>query len=330
MIDTIVAQLPVEDVMPGDTWECTTTTRGPDIIRRYACHVGTVRLTVNQHRDGRRRMRVEASLPKVLFGQNISLLNAVQVTKAIIALQSEVKRLSSYVTISPVATWELSEVHWCDAWCVDSPSAVISALAATVPQTKAQRTTRENDGRGGQTYRRQPRGARGEWSEQIYDKAAETMALLAKGKIDLGKCGLSAEQVEEMARGMLRFEVVTRRKALRAILGPEPTVARLYDYLAANGSAFIQARWDRLSANLKPTPIADVARDLRANYAVCTAADLFNFWVAVSQLGVAEYQQLTQVAPEKWRRQVNRLKEVGLGLRQPGHPEWPNILSLDG
>ncbi len=313
--------------MPGDAWECTTTTRGPEIIRRYVCHVGTVRLAINQHRDGRRRMRVEASLPKVFLGQNISLLNAVQLPKAMIALQSEVERLSPYVTVSPVATWDLSEVHWCNAWRVDSPSAVISALAATVPQSKAQRTTRENDGHGGHTYRRQPRGARGEWSEQIYDKEAETVALLAKGKIDLGKCGLSAEQVEEMARGVLRFEVVTRRKALRAILGPEPTIARLYDYLAANGSAFIAARWKRLSANLKPTPIADAARDLRATYAACTAADLFGFWFTASYLGVAEYQQLTQVAPEKWRRQINRLKDAGLGL---GHPEWPNILSLDG
>ena len=325
MIDTIVAHFEVGDTPPGDTWEMTTTTRGPNTIRRYFMAAATVRLSTHLHRDGRVRMHVEASLPKLLLGQNITLLNVAQVQEASIALQREVERLAPCVTVPPVANWSLAEVHWCHAWRVNSPGEVINALAETAPQTRAQRTTREDDGHGGQTYRRQPRSGRGEWSEQVYDKGAETMSLLALGKIDLGRCGLSAEQITAMAQGVLRYEVVTRRKSLRSILGAGSTVAGLYNHLDTHGTQFVQDRWNRLSVNWKPTATAEVARHLRANHKASIAADLFNFWHTVSHLGVPEYKHLTAIPPEKWRRQVTRLTEAGLGLGQQVSVERPDI-----
>ena len=213
LIDTIVAQFEAKDILPGTNWDSTTTTFGLVSRHRYFTTESTVRLTLQRNRDGRVRMRVEASLPKFLQGHNITIINAAQIREACALLEREVRNLAPLVTVPAVAEWTLTEVHWCYAWRLDSPSTIISTLADIAPHSRAHRITREDDGHGGYTYRRQPRSGRGEWSEQLYDKAAETAFLLQKGRMDIERCELSSEQVTELARGVLRFEVISRRKA---------------------------------------------------------------------------------------------------------------------
>lgn len=330
MIDTIVAQFETTSGLPSLNWEISTTTRGTAVHTRYFCSAGTVRLTVQQNWDGQVRMRVEASLPKIIQGHNIVILNAAQIRDACAVLHQEVIRLASDSVVPPVEEWGLTEVHWCYAWRVDSPGAVINALAETSPHSKAQRKTREDDGHGGFTFRRQPRSGHGDWSEQVYDKGAETLALLQKGKIELASWGLSQTAVEEMARGVLRFEVITRKQMLRGVLGTPPTIALLHNYLDKHGTALLSDRWDRLTVNWRPTSTSGVAQKLRVCYPNSTATNLFDFWHAVTHIGVSEYRQFTGIDADKWRRQVRRLKEAGIGLGDQVTIECPTIPIYDG
>jgi hypothetical protein len=288
------------------------------VYKHQSAYNRTIRLTLIAHPHLRPRLEVETSLPKVLRGENITPFTLADCRDALGLLHAYVVEVAPDLPVPPVDTWEVSRVELAHAWTVENPDAYIHDLTPTVRarQDAALRHHIKNH-HGGSGLERI--GASNGWKDKLYNKAAETEALIAERKIDRRACRLSDDQLRALARGVLRYEYTLERDEIRSSLlahGPA-TVGRLLHHLETQGNAHLARRWQDFSRHWVPCADADVVQRLKARYpTACTALRLMDFWYHANGRGLEAYRQVTGISDKLLAERLKGLREAGVGFGQ--------------
>ncbi len=313
MVDTLVMYFPHPLRQPGAEWEPRYVhVDGQPHVDRYVRNSRHARLTL-KHIGPQSMMLVEASLPVLLWGHNITLLTLADFIQASSNLAALVTAATPDEEIPPLEEWSLSRVDYCYSWNVGDPWRYTASINSALDCTRRQETKYHHTPKyGGDTLERF--GGKS-WREILYNKWAETQASLkdARPRPDDAR----REQLLDLAQGILRYEVQARRKLLKTHLGNAPTFADLACDLAQNGNAFLRAKWQDFTKDWKPMTEETTRHRLLLHYRgdPAKARRLYGFWLALNALGRAEYVTAFQVSRDTMRRDLAALEaaEVSLG-----------------
>lgn len=299
-------------ISPGPQWdEKVNEINKQQYSLRYVYNEGTLRLTVEEYPRIKSRLYAEASLPKLLWGHNVTVPTLDQVVEAVKILEHDVTTVSPNVVVPPVSGWSLSRADFCYAWTVDDPDAYIIDISRTLKK-KAQ-------GQKIVGYANQGGGHGVMWGTKphmmkLYSKHDEVSANIKF--IDRARCTLTTDAVIALASRVLRFEDSLGRQQLeRSVLKGKPTIGLLIDYLRKHGNGYIAECWKTFTEHWDPSEkLAVLARLKSSCSSNAQAISLWDWWSNVSSFGTEDYKSLTGMPRATFNRKLAQLKKAGVGL----------------
>jgi hypothetical protein len=310
VVDTVVLYFPHPFVQPHEDWiGHGIEVGGQKHVDRWTYNSGTLRLTL-KHLGPQATLFVEASLPKLLWGHNITLLTLGDFIRASGELHRLVTAATPHHDAPPLEEWSLSRVDFCHAWGGVEAARYISSIGPTLDCTARQVTVHyHNPSLGGDTLER--RSGRS-WTELLYNKAAETHHALRSMRPKPDEEARKA--LLGLAEGVLRYEVQMGRKALKKHLGEAPTFGDLSLHLATQGNTLIRARWEHFTKDWMPMDHETVRGKLLERYSdqPAVAKRLFCTWLAVNTMGRNEFASAFRISRDTMRRDFDQMEQAGV------------------
>ena len=223
------------------------------------------------------RMRVQVSLPRMLYGHNAELLPVGFLADGVDALLTELGRgLPSVPSIDQVQLQRL-DLGRDFLGVMDTSKALIALGSRPMPRSRLNVSYDRRDGRKQTVYT----GSRSSYCLRAYDKAHELQEAI-RHTADRGRTAL-LETLAAAAIGALRFELQLQRRALRrqglaVMRDADPQV--LED--VARGY-FVQAGWGEAYGG--PSRLAETLTKLQATLSRADFKNLVTF-MACTDLGV--------------------------------------------
>ena len=174
-----------------------------------------------------------------------------------------------------------------------TPDAVINRMNVAAVRRK----TQEHHAWHGNRYGGAGVEFRGSGITRIaYNKHGEVCMQLAKGKIDWSRCSLTAEQLENLAVGVIRWEMqITSRAIIKRLLGGDATLGGLLTYLGDNDSSYAKTAWDAYIVEGNECG-QSIRLRLEAAHSRCTARGLMDTLSHIhAHGGVDEYVRCTGI-----------------------------------
>jgi Phage replication protein CRI len=251
---------------------------------------------------------VEASLPRIVHGANEFLIHPDELEDGISSLLDALQQVCPNLVVSREKSWRVSQVDFCHQWKVPSPSLYIQRISDMQNKRKGQK--KQTWSGVDSNFESLSIGApHGSYGLRIYDKGSEVAYRARKDKT------ISTNRVEN-AKGLLRFEVISKRQMLESLIGKARTLDDFCEKAESVSKRILTTKWENLFLGWEEGYATNQLLLERAT-AVLSDSALVAYGLILAY-GTAEYRRVFSPSTAKWYRDIGEIKKHGLPLSSIG------------
>ncbi len=292
-------------------WQYRANDRFGPIFTTYRTLDDGVRFEFQSHQYEEPSLYCEVSLPRLLFGHNVGILDKPEINRALDRMGEIISRMEFTQPVPDFETFQVFRFDSCYAWRVDSPSDIVDDLARHIHKRRTAGTYEYQDHEtDGSTVSVK------QWAldRKFYDKESEVRSHLVK-RADGRKKQLALDSIA-FAEGVLRYETVNKSGRIHRTLMPNGrTVADLRKYVDTKLEDRLREDIIELTKDWAPSNATIVYKKLRATFEKNEIVNnRFMLWATLSQIGVARYRKLETTNKKVLSRHQADLRKAGVGL----------------